>query len=97
LRYDDSLDVFGVHGLGGLWGAVATGLFGSALVAEPPSVGAQLAIQLQGVAFAAVFAVGMTLILAFAIRAVMGLRVDVEDEDLGLDLAEHSETAYNLQ
>jgi ammonia channel protein AmtB len=39
----------------------------------------------------------MTLILAFAIKAVMGLRVDIEDEDLGLDLAEHSETAYNLQ
>ena len=96
LRYDDSLDVFGVHGLGGLWGAVATGIFGSALVAEPPSMGDQLAIQLKGVAFAAVFAVVMTLIIAFAIKAVMGLRVGVEDEDLGLDLAEHSETAYSF-
>ncbi|HEX2484609.1 MAG TPA: ammonium transporter, partial [Myxococcota bacterium] len=96
LGYDDSLDVFGVHGLGGLWGAVATGLFGSALVAEPPSMGAQLVLQLKGVAFAAVFAVAMTAIIALVLKAVMGLRVGIEDEDLGLDLAEHSETAYSF-
>jgi len=94
--YDDSLDVFGVHGLGGLWGAIATGLFGTALVDEPPSLGAQLLIQLEGAAFAAVFAVAMTFLIAHAVKAVMGLRVDVEDEDLGLDLSEHSESAYTF-
>jgi Amt family ammonium transporter len=93
--YDDSLDVFGVHGLGGLWGAVATGLFGSALVAEPPSMGAQLVLQLKSVSFAAVFAVSMTLVIAYALKLVMGgLRVSEEDEEIGLDLAQHGETAY---
>jgi Amt family ammonium transporter len=93
--YDDSLDVFGVHGLGGLWGAVATGLFGSALVAEPPSMGAQLVLQLKGVAFAAVFAVLMTLVIASALKLVMGgLRTSEEDEEIGLDLSQHGETAY---
>jgi Amt family ammonium transporter len=95
--YDDSLDVFGVHGLGGMWGAIATGLFGAALVAEPPSVGAQLMIQLRGVAFAAVFAVSMTLVIAYALKLVMGgIRVSAEDEDLGLDLSQHSEAAYAM-
>jgi Amt family ammonium transporter len=95
-RYDDSLDVFGVHGLGGLWGAVATGLFGSALVAEPPSMGAQLWLQLEGVGFAAIFAVGMTFAIGLAIKLTLGLRVEEEDEVLGLDLSEHSETAYSF-
>jgi Amt family ammonium transporter len=95
--YDDSLDVFGVHGLGGLWGAVATGLFGSALVAEPPSMGAQLAIQLKGVAFVVVFAPVMTLLIAGVVRVLTGgLRVHEEDEAAGLDLSQHSETAYSM-
>ena len=95
--YDDSLDVFGVHGLGGMWGAIATGLFGSALVAEPPSMGAQLIIQLKGVTFAAVFAVGMSLVIAYALKLLMGgLRTSEEDEEIGLDLSQHGETAYSL-
>ena len=59
-------------------------------------MGAPLALQLKGVAFAAVFAVVMTVVIALVLKAVMGLRVDLEDEDLGLDLAEHSETAYSF-
>jgi Amt family ammonium transporter len=95
--YDDSLDVFGVHGLGGMWGAVATGLFGSALVAEPPSMGAQLVLQLKGVTFAAVFAVLMTLVIAYTLKLVMGgLRVSEEDEETGLDLSQHGENAYSF-
>jgi Amt family ammonium transporter len=95
--YDDSLDVFGVHGLGGLWGALATGLFGQALVAEPPSMGAQLWIQLKGVGFVIVFAPVMTLLIAMLVRVLTGgLRVHEEDEEVGLDLSQHSETAYSL-
>src|SRR4029450_8787273 len=95
--YDDSLDVFGVHGLGGMWGAIATGLFGTALVAEPPPMGTQLVLQLKGVAFAAVFAVSMTLVIAYALKLLMGgLRVPAEDEEIGLDLSQHSETAYSF-
>jgi Amt family ammonium transporter len=97
LGYDDSLDVFGVHGLGGMWGAIATGLFGQALVDEPPSMGAQLVLQLESVAFAAVFAIALTLAIAWVLKLVMGgLRVDPEEEELGLDLSQHSETAYTL-
>jgi Amt family ammonium transporter len=97
LGYDDSLDVFGVHGLGGLWGALATGIFGQALVAEPPSMGTQLMIQLQGIGFVVVFAPLMTLLIAGVVRVLCGgLRVHEEDEAAGLDLSQHSETAYSL-
>jgi Amt family ammonium transporter len=59
-------------------------------------MGAQLALQLKSVAFAATFAVVMTVGIALVLKALMGLRVGVEDEDLGLDLSEHSETAYSF-
>jgi Amt family ammonium transporter len=94
--YDDSLDVFGVHGVGGSWGAIATGLF-IADFALPEGVtrGAQIAIQLKSVALTAVFAPLATFAILCALRAVFGnLRVDDEAEFEGLDLAEHSESAY---
>ncbi len=94
--YDDSLDVFGVHGVGGSWGAIATGLF-IADFALPEGVtrGAQIAIQLQSVAFTAVFAPVATVAILLVLRAVLGdLRVDDEAEFEGLDLAEHRESAY---
>jgi len=96
--YDDSLDVFGVHGIGGTWGAIATGLFIAPFaLPEGVSWGAQVGKQLASVAITAVFAPAVTLLLLFAIRAVMGeLRVGDEAEHEGLDLAEHSETAYLL-
>jgi Amt family ammonium transporter len=96
--YDDSLDVFGVHGIGGTWGAIATGLFIAPFaLPEGVSWGAQVGKQLASVAITAVFAPAVTLVLLFAIRAVMGeLRVGDEAEHEGLDLAEHSETAYLL-
>jgi Amt family ammonium transporter len=94
--YDDSLDVFGVHGIGGTWGAIATGLF-IADFALPEGVtrGAQIAIQLQSVLVTAIFAPAATIAILLGLRAVFGsLRVDEESEYLGLDLSEHSETAY---
>jgi Amt family ammonium transporter len=96
MGYDDSLDVFGVHGVGGMWGAIATGLF-IADFALPEGVtwGQQVGKQLLSVGFTAVFAPVVSIVILVVLRAVMGdLRVDEEAESEGLDLAEHSETAY---
>jgi len=94
--FDDSLDVFGVHGIGGTWGAIATGLFiADFALAEGVSRGAQIAIQLQSVLVTAIFAPLATLAILLLLRALMGsLRVDEESEFVGLDLSEHSESAY---
>jgi Amt family ammonium transporter len=96
LGYDDSLDVFGVHGVGGTWGAIATGLF-IADFALPEGVtrGGQIAIQLKSVLFTAAFAPLATIVILLVLRAIFGkLRVDDEAEFQGLDLSEHSESAY---
>jgi Amt family ammonium transporter len=94
--YDDSLDVFGVHGIGGTWGAIATGLFiADFALPEGMTWGSQVAAQLQSVLFTAVFAPLVTIVLLFLLRAVFGdLRVAEEAEFEGLDVAEHSESAY---
>jgi len=96
LGYDDSLDVFGVHGVGGMWGAVATGLFIAPWgLQDGVSQGAQILKQLTSVGITAVYAVVLTFVILFAMKLVMGdLRVDTESEHGGLDLSEHSETAY---
>jgi ammonium transporter, Amt family len=94
--YDDSLDVFGVHGIGGTWGALATGLF-IAPWALPEGVtqGAQIFTQVKSILFTAVFAPVATLAILLVLRVVFGsLRLDEEAEFEGVDLAEHSETAY---
>ena len=96
LRYDDSLDVFGVHGVGGAWGAIATALFIAPwALPEGISVADQLTRQLASVGFTAVYACSLTFIILLVLKLVMGdLRVQPEDESEGLDLALHSETAY---
>src|SRR6185369_13557128 len=95
--YDDSLDAFGVHGIGGAWGAIASGLFATTLGTGITSNGQQLFVQLQGVIFTAVYAPVVSLILLLVLKAVFGsLRVDDEDEETGLDLTEHSESGYVL-
>ena len=96
MGYDDSLDVFGVHGIGGAWGALATALFLAPWAGnEGISQGGQLWIQLQSVLFTAVYAGGLTLVILIIMKAIMGdLRVSEEDEHEGLDLSQHSETAY---
>jgi Amt family ammonium transporter len=96
LGYDDSLDVFGVHGVGGAWGALATGLFmaGFALP-EGVSRGGQILKQLTSIGFTAVFAVLLSLLILYVLKLALGdLRVSEEAEHSGLDLSEHSETAY---
>ena len=96
MGYDDSLDVFGVHGIGGAWGALATALFLAPWAMDDGvSQGAQLWIQLQSVIFTAIYAGGITLVILIVMKAIMGnLRVSEEDEHEGLDLSQHSETAY---
>lgn len=93
--YDDSLDVFGVHALGGMWGAFASGLFAVTLGSGVETNAQQILVQLRGIAFVLVFAPLATTAILLALRMVCGqLRVAEEDESVGLDLSEHSESAY---
>jgi ammonium transporter, Amt family len=96
LGYDDSLDVFGVHGIGGTWGAIATGLFIAPFaLPEGVSRAEQVGSQLASAAFTAVYAPLVSVVLLYGIKLVFGsLRVTHEEEFQGVDLTEHSETAY---
>jgi Amt family ammonium transporter len=101
--YDDSLDVFGVHGVGGTTGAILTGVFASSTVnsAAPDGLlggnAAQLGNQVAAVAVTWIFAIVMTLIIAKVTDAVIGLRVTQEEEMAGLDESQHGEKGYNLE
>ena len=98
IGYDDSLDVFGVHGVGGAWGALASGLFIADFAATDAGWGGQVWIQFQSIIFTAVFAIVLTLIILVVLRLLFGdLRVNEEGESTGLDLTEHSETAYSQE
>ncbi len=100
LGYDDSLDVVGVHGIGGTWGALATGLFASKAINDAGADGfffgnpGQLKAQIIAIVATWVLAFVGTWIILKVLDAVMGLRVPEEDEFAGLDLSQHSETAY---
>ena len=97
--YDDSLDVFGVHGIGGFLGTVLVGVFGAAQFggyAEFTDVASQVLIQFGAAAGTAVYAMVVSAILLFLIKATIGLRVSDQAEQEGIDLAEHSERGYNL-
>ncbi len=94
--YDDSLDAFGVHGVGGAWGALASGVFAVTFGSGIESTAQQVIVQIKGIAFTAVFAPVATLVILYAIKLVMGLRVSDEDEFDGLDVSQHSESAYAL-
>ena len=101
LGYDDSLDAFGVHGVGGLIGAVLTGVFADASfggigLAEGVSIGAQVMKQIIGVLATAVYCGIASFIILKVIDVVVGLRVVDEEEEAGLDLSLHDEQAYNL-
>lgn len=101
LGYDDSLDAFGVHGIGGAWGALATGIFaasaigGTAGLLESGSA-SQIWIQLASIGATAGYAFVVTLVLVWVIDRTMGIRVTEEEERTGLDLSAHGETAYDL-
>jgi Amt family ammonium transporter len=98
LGYDDALDVVGVHGVGGTWGAIATGIFASPLLSDGGLFSGnpgQVWTQIEAVLATYVFCGIGALVLLAIVNAVTGLRVDEEGEDLGLDLALHAETAYS--
>jgi len=101
-KYDDSLDVFGVHGVGGIWGTLATGLFAEKVVNEAGADGLlfgnahQFMIQCLLVVAAVIFAVVMTVIIFKLVDAVIGMRVEKKAELVGLDLTQHSESGYTL-
>jgi Amt family ammonium transporter len=96
--YDDSLDVFGVHGIGGIVGAILTGvcaapfLGGSGLGLD--SVGAQVIAQIKSVVVTIVWSGVVSVVALFIIDKVVGLRVSEEEEEMGLDLSSHGETGY---
>ena len=98
--YDDSLDVVGVHGVGGTWGALATGLFASKAINPAGNDGlffgnpGQLWIQLIGVVVTIAFAMVVTAVILLILKSVMGLRVSDEEERMGLDITQHNERAY---
>jgi Amt family ammonium transporter len=99
-KLDESLDVWGCHGMAGTWGALATGLFATTTVNEFGKNGlfygnpGQFLIQLITVVVAAVFAFGVTFALAKVLDAVWGLSVSPHEEEVGLDISEHGEQAY---
>jgi ammonium transporter, Amt family len=100
--YDDALDVVGVHGVGGTFGALATGLFASKLINDGGDNGlffgnpALLGTQAMAVGVTLVYSFVVTLVILKVLDWTMGLRVEQEDEMAGLDLSQHSEVGYNL-
>ncbi|MBE0524527.1 MAG: ammonium transporter [Methanosarcinales archaeon] len=97
LGYDDSLDVFGVHGAGGITGALLTGVFasvgGTGLLLGNSH---QLLLQFEGVLITIVYASVCTIIIGFVLDITMGLKVSESEENIGLDKTCHGETAYNI-
>jgi Amt family ammonium transporter len=101
LGYDDSLDVFGVHAVGGIIGAILTGLcadisLGGKGLAEGVTVGAQLWTQTKGALFTVVYSGILSFVILKIVDVVIGLRVTEEQETEGLDIALHDERGYNL-
>ncbi|MEJ2693218.1 MAG: ammonium transporter [Candidatus Thiodiazotropha sp.] len=99
--YDDSLDAFGVHAIGGIIGAILTGVFADASLggvglAEGMSIGSQVGLQFVGVGATIVYTAIVSLILLKIVDVIVGLRVNEEQETEGLDIALHDERGYNL-
>ncbi|MEN6306985.1 MAG: ammonium transporter [Anaerohalosphaeraceae bacterium] len=98
--YDDALDAFGVHGIGGLWGALATGLFATKSINPLGADGlfygnaAQFWIQIKACAITIVYAFIVTWILYKIVDMLVGMRVDEKEEAMGLDITQHNERAY---
>ena len=98
--YDDSLDAFGVHGVGGMWGAVATGIFATTAVNPDGANGLFYGetelffAQIISIFVAIIFAVVGSIILYKIVNSIIPLRVDENEEILGLDIAEHGERGY---
>jgi len=102
LKVDDALDVFGVHGVGGAWGALATGLFATIAINSGAKDGlfygnaGQLGIQAIAVGASIVYSAVMTFVILKVIDVFVGLRVPESEEVLGLDASQHREAAYQI-
>lgn len=100
LGYDDSLDAFGCHGVGGTWGAIATGIFATKAVNPAGADGLLygnahlLGVQVVGVAAAWIFTAAVTYGILKVVSLLTPLRVTAEEEEAGLDLSQHGESAY---
>jgi len=100
--YDDSLDAFGVHGIGGIWGALATGLFASKIINPGAADGLffgnpqQFLIQLAAVSAVLVYSFTVTFVIYKFVDIFAGVRVSEKSEDIGLDLTQHHEGAYTV-
>ena len=97
--YDDSLDVFGVHGIGGIVGVLLTGVFASSALGgsvEDLNIGNQLWLQAVGSVATVVYSGALTFILVKVVDGMIGIRVTAEEEGTGLDLALHDERGFNL-
>lgn len=104
MKYDDSLDVFGVHGIAGIWGAIATGIFAingygidmkGGPFAPEGSIN-QVFLQCKAVGFTIVYSGVVSFILLKLIDFTIGLRISEDGEKMGLDLSDHAETAYTV-
>ena len=102
LKVDDALDVFGVHGVGGAWGALATGIFATVAINSGAKDGlaygnpGQLGIQAIAVAASIIYSAVMTFVILKLIDVCVGLRVPESEEALGLDASQHREAAYQI-
>jgi len=102
LGYDDSLDAFGIHAIGGIWGALATGLFATKAVNSSGADGLfyghprQFLVQLVAVAVAVVYSCLVSWLICKVVDRAMGMRVSEHDERVGLDLSQHREAGYTL-
>lgn len=100
--YDDSLDVFGVHGVGGIWGAIAAGLWATAAVPGNESnglfyeMGPQVLIQIKAVVYTLVWSGVISFVLFKIVDMTVGIKASDHDERVGLDLTEHAEAAYTV-
>ena len=99
-RVDESLDVWAVHGMGGIWGIFATGIFASAAVNEAGLSGAlygnpgQIVTQLIGIVAVGGYAFGISWLLGKLVKRIIGLRVNRDEETVGLDISQHGERAH---
>jgi len=102
LGYDDTLDAFGVHGVGGIWGAIATGIWATKAVNPAGNDGllygnpVLLWIQIKAVLVTVVYSLVVGIVLLKVVDVVMKLRVNEHDERVGLDLTQHREAAYTI-
>ena len=100
--YDDALDAFGVHGVGGMWGALATGLWATTMVNTAGNNGffygnpGLLWVQLKAVLVTIAYSFVVTFVLLKIVDMIIGLRVTEQEERIGLDLTEHRESGYTL-